>query len=117
MSYIALMDKQLLRTFRLLKDLTIYATFTKAKSASFDFATGVTSVSKEAAKTVPLVEVGKQKVKKESSTTTKTLIARAADLGDLNQYESFQFHDATWKVGTVVKQTGLVYMFEVVKNG
>jgi hypothetical protein len=111
------MDKQLLKSFKILKDLTIYATFTKTKAPAFDFGSGQVSAPKEAPKVVPLIEVSNERSKKESTNTKKTVMARKVDLGDLNSYDTLQFDAATWKIGNIMKGVGLIYIFEVVKNG
>jgi hypothetical protein len=117
MSYTNLMDKQLLLLFKRLKDLTTYATFTKKNKATFNFSTGLPTVTGDAPKTVPIIVIETKKVKSESATVSKTLIGRRADLGDLNDYDLLEFEDAKWKIGTIIKASGPVLMFEVLNNG
>jgi hypothetical protein len=117
MSYTNLMDKQLLTVFKQLKDLTIHAEFTKKSNIRFNFGTGQVAATEDAVKIIPVIEIDAKKVKKDSSTTSKTLIGRKSDLGDLNSYDSLVLEGATWKIGTVIKGSGRIYIFEVVKNG
>jgi hypothetical protein len=117
MSYTALMDKQLLKAFKLCKDLAIDATFTKKNKPTFNFGTGKVAATTDIPKIVQLIQVDREKTKKESTTSKRTMIARAADLGDLNSYDVLEFDSATWKIGDVIKGVGLIYMFEVIRNG
>jgi uncharacterized ParB-like nuclease family protein len=118
MAYTALLDKQLSLLFKRLKDLVITATFTKTSDASFDFTSGEVNTTESEPILVEVIEIDGKKTKKESSTVTKTLIAKAASVGDLNSYDVLKFNNATWKIGTIIKASGLILIFEVVmQNG
>jgi hypothetical protein len=117
MSFTSLMDKQLLKAFKQLKDLTVYATFNEVSATKFDFGNLQAKTTKAGQKVVPIVVVETKKVKGDSKTTVKTVLARTADLGSLSDYESLVFENRTWKMGTIMKGSGPMLMFEVMSNG
>lgn len=117
MSYTNLIDSNLNKAFLMLKDLAKPMTFTKVVSVDFNFTDG--SVGKETAPpvVVKVVSIEDKKPNKSSKTITKTILAKAKDMPDLDLYDQLQFEGFDWKVGNIIKQAGRIWMFEIVREG
>lgn len=116
MAYAALIDKQVNAVFNKVKDLAVDATFTKTTSVAFDFNAGAVVTGSQAPVTVKLVPIDQKKPSKSTNTIVKTVMAKAADLGDLASYDTFTFHGFTWKLGDVLKEGGRVWVFQVFRE-
>jgi hypothetical protein len=111
-AYLPLIDANLRRAFRLLKDLAVDAVFTP-NSVDFDFALGVASpnnVQQIYAKVVPY-----DGYKKSSSTNTisRSLLAQVSDIPDLKAFDKVTFENYEWTINPNFKNTGHILLFDV----
>lgn len=113
MSYKKLLDKQALKAFTLLKDLSVNATLGGKAVSNFDFdSNSITSTAIEP-DVVKIVVIATKQVK---STVTKTILARLVDVGLVKQYATLTFQGETWKVGDIVDELGQVVTLNIYKE-
>lgn len=114
MSYNKLIERNLVRAFKLLKDLAIDVTFTRQSSSEFNFATGTATVNAESPKVVKAVVLDSDKSSDKSNSVKKSVLFKTKDVGNLNSYDTVVLpNGVSWKLGPVIKDTGFVAYVEL----
>lgn len=115
MAYEALIDRNLNKAFKLAKDLAVEASFMLAQK-SFDF--NSMKARDEASDTVyaKVVPLETTIAKDKSGTTRVQLMVKSKPLQELKQYASVVFKGNTWKIGSVIKGQGAIWVFEIYRE-
>jgi hypothetical protein len=115
MGYAAQIDSKLNQAFNLMKDLAVPVVFVK-KTASYDFSIGeaVTSATTNVVTKAVIVET--KKTSKESNTSSKQLMFKAKEVGDITLFDSVQINGVTWKLGDVITNSGYIILTDVFKD-
>ena len=113
MGYAALVDKQLSNAFLRVKDLASDALFTKSTSANFNFNSG--QLAETQAPPIRIKLVVTNEVTK-SSTVTRTVMAKAADIVAFTLYDTITLDGVIWKIGDVLKQSGKIWVFNIFRE-
>lgn len=110
MGYKALLDKQALKAFNLIKDLATDAIFIDSTVSGFNFDTESIEKSNSTPTTVKLVVV---ETKKKDRTITKQVMGRLIDIGIVDEYDTVTFEGKTWNVGVVTQELGQIVIFSI----
>ena len=114
MAYKSLIDSSLARAYQLAKDLAMNVTFTK-KSGEFDFSTMETVSADTSVVVKTIVTDGKQS-KEDRSVKVKQLMFRSKDLGSISLFDTVVIQGETWKLGSVIKDSGYIIVVEAYKE-
>lgn len=101
MGYRTLIEGNLTKAFKLMKDLAVQAVFTKKTSNTFNFGTGVVS---EGTSDHPAKVVFIEDIKREGDTnvTARYIMFQTSDVGDINSFDTVRIGDNTYKIGLPV---------------
>jgi hypothetical protein len=116
MSYNNLIDGQLNKAFILLKDLAKPMIFTEVAASDFNFGTGEVTKTSAAPKTIKVVAIEDNRPSKDKKTIKKTILASKRDIVDLSLYDLVSFESQNWKVGNIIRESGRIWMFEIVRE-
>ena len=105
--------------FAKLKDLAPYATYSKTTDAAFDFNTAAVVEGVSTTKPVKTVVLGIQQsgdAATGSRVMTSRIMFRKSDIDNVGIYDTVVINSQTWKLGTVVQDTGYVIMVDVSRS-
>jgi len=113
MSYTNLVDSNLRRAFNLVKDLASIATFNVTQSQDFNFNTGKPAAVVGKSIETKVVVTDGLKSNKDSNSIVKQLLVKAKEVGDIKAFGSVTFEGKEWKISSVIKGTGFIYVIDV----
>ena len=116
MSYNNLIDSQLNKAFILLKDFAKPMVLTEVTSSGFNFGSGDVTKTSAAPKTIKVVAIEDKKPNKDTNTIKKSILARKRDITDLSLYSLITYDDHNWKIGDIIRESGRVWLFEIVRE-
>jgi len=114
MGYNALIEKSLTRAFNLLKDLAVESVFVKKTVSDFDFGTGSASTTSQNT-IVKIIDIDTSKDTK-TGNVTKQFMLRVADVGDLGSYDVITYKGSNWRIGSIIKSNGYIFIVEAFKG-
>lgn len=116
MSYTALINAQLDKAFKLVKDLADDVLLTKKSGTSFDFST--LAVAHATSATVPTKGIFTDKVKKSSDQTkaSSTMLLKTKDVGDISLYDSLTVNGETWRIAAPIAKGKFTVLVNVLKE-
>lgn len=117
MAYSALIDNQLKRAFRQVKDLAVEAAFQIKVAGSFNFAAKASEDFLGQTINAKIVLIDGEKQKADSKVIRKTFMVQAKDVPELSGVDKITFDGQTWSVGPIVKGTGFIYVAEAYRPG
>jgi hypothetical protein len=113
MSYRALINRSLKKTFVSLKDLQFETVFTKHTEKSFDFSTSSSSetVVQEYAKIIVL-----KTIQETPNTLRKRLLVDASGMKDIRSFDRVLISGEEWKLGSILDVADFVYLMDAYKE-
>lgn len=112
MSYNSLIDANLRRAFKLVKDQARDIGFIKTVSSSFDFNTANAS-----SQTVPVtsqaIVIDIKQPSKGSNLVIQQLMVRAEGIEDIKAYDTVNFDELVWKLTRILKGNGHILIIEI----
>ena len=116
MGYKSLIDSNLTRAFNLVKDLATTVEFVKKTDTAFDFATmAVTSTTATVRAKIIVVDQSKS-ASNPAATVTRNIMVKKKDVGDLSFYDKIVEGGTTWKIGSVIRDSGFILLLEIRKE-
>jgi len=116
MGYKALIDKNVLKAFNLLKDLAEVVTLVKKTGVSFDFNTLTATEVNAASITTKAVITDSTKASDKTNVMTKVMLLKTKDIGDIALYDKIQYKSATWVIGLPVTSDNFITIVTVQKE-
>jgi len=116
MSYAGMLDKNLVKAFKLIKDLAVTAVFVKKVSTSFDFETGTVITTDSGTTSAKVVIIDSTKAAKDRNTQQLQIMFKAEDVGDLVLYETVTIDGVSWKFGKHIKSDRFISVIELFRE-
>lgn len=117
MSYNTLIDSQLIKAFRLLKDLAKDAVLTRKTVGAFDFATGQASVTSSPTVGLKVIPTSKEKYSRDRKTVSMDIMMKSKDVGgDISAFSTIAVDGVTWKFGSPLKDSGFILVTTVFRE-
>lgn len=118
--YKTLIDTQLRKTFRMIKDLASDATFTKRNGTAFDYSAGELTENASTITVIKAVVVQNNKDNKEDKDGRNTkhgqIMFNSLDLGEFSAYDTVTIDGNVWNLGNRVKSDGYITLVEVFRE-
>lgn len=115
MSYQALINRNLDKAFRLLKDIAIDITLNR-NTADFDFSSNATNVTANSSVSLKAVVTDINKESPEYNYLEKQVLFKSKDIDDLTVYDTITIEAETWKIGSKINNSGYIYLLNIFKD-
>lgn len=116
MSYVQIIDNNLLQTFRLLKDLAVDATFNVRTNVDFDFNSAEVTEDPSVPSTTKVVVVEGEKINTKSKTVRQQILFKSKEIGDLKAYDTVVISGVTWTLGSPIHDGGYIVFIEIYRE-
>jgi len=116
MAYLNMVEKNLTKAFKLIKDLATDAVFQKRLNSSFNFDTGTTVVTDAGSIMAKVVIVDNTRGATDKNTQQLQIMFKVQDVGDLVLYETVVINNLTWKIGKYIKSDQFISIIELFRE-
>ena len=116
MSYKALINKNINKAFNMLKDLAEDVTLVKKSSNTFNFGTGDVTNTESASILTKALLLDSNKKSDAHNVTTKNVMLKTQEVGDLNAYDKLTIAGTEWKFGPVINSDNYITLAEVFRE-
>lgn len=117
MGFYSMVDQNLTKAFKAMKDIALTATFVKKPNTSFDFGRAVTKSTTAETVEAKVVIIYSTKESKDRNVQQMQIMFKVADVGDLVLYETVTIDDIVWKIGRYVKTDRFINIIELFREG
>ena len=115
MSYNALVDAQLVKAFKLLKDLAVDVTLNKKAGVVYSFNLQTTTIVSNTDITTQAI-LSKSKKSGGTNVTERQAILQRKIIGDITSYDTLTVAGEVWKIGLPVKDNGFITITNIYKE-
>lgn len=116
MNFNKLINANLDKAFRLLRDLAKPAVLNLKSGNSFDFGVGEVVHAQSQSLSIKVVVIESKKVSKSHSAQVQNLLMRKKEVSNLSDYDTVVFSGNTWNIGPLLKDTGNILLVEITRE-
>jgi hypothetical protein len=113
MSYSKLIDKNIDRAFKLVKDLAIIATFTKRVDSTFNFNTGIAKNTFESIDVKVITKNIKKPAAESHNTYSQQIMFKTSDIPDVRLYDAVLIGSIAWKITKYIGNDTFITTVEI----
>ena len=115
MGYQNLINRNVVKSFKLAKDLVDTVEFFKINKGEFDFATGTQPDAETTNAFVKVIVTDSTKKSELHSVTEKEMLFQTNNI-DLKAYDSVRYKSEIWKIGPVLYNNGFLSTIKIYKE-
>jgi hypothetical protein len=113
MSYKALVGRQVVKVFNLVKDLADAATLTRKEDQEFDFNKIEIKKPKQETIRTKIIVMKEETLSNEKKTRSKEILLKTNEVGDIALYDTIELSDGIWKVGATVQTDRFITIVKI----
>lgn len=111
-----IINSSLDKAFVILKDLATDVVLSKKSNASFDFGTGQASTTNTNFVTKMVVVKEKEETRNGAKLFVKEILLKTSTIENFSVYDTLNYQNDTWRLGTTFKHTENVTLLEIYKG-
>jgi hypothetical protein len=116
MGYRSLVEGNVRKAFRMVKDLASDVVLNRKPVGDFDFATSSVKKTRAETATAKAIMMSMLKGSAEHNSPRRVVLFSKTEVGDLTIYDSFTWDGVVWKLGPVLSDDGYVVTAEMYRE-